>query len=458
MLVVCYGLLPFSPLQNAAIGIALWMIVWWSTQIVPIGVTSLLPLVLFPAFGLTEIKAVASNYANPIIYLFLGGFVIGLAIEKWNIHKRLALFILRYSGEKPRQVIAGFMAATAILSMWISNTAATVMMLPIGLSVIGLLEVQFPDQAIKKRFAICLLLGLAFAANVGGTATIIGTPPNLVLAGMASESLGYEIGFGQWMLFALPLALMLFFIILVVNTRLLFRIPSFTMHGLKAMVDERLAELGRMGSAELRVAAIFACTALLWIVRAPVATLPGMDFLSDPLIAVAGAVTMFVVTDKERKPLMVWKDMRAMPWDILLLFGGGLAIAMGLSMSGTVDLIAEAMLQFSGMEWLVVILVVTALAVFLTEVMSNVALVSMLLPIAMVIAPSLGGAPLELAIPLTFGASCAFMLPIATPPNAIVFSASYIRVSDMVRAGFWLNVISVVLISLFSYFVVPLFF
>lgn len=183
-----------------------------------------------------------------------------------------------------------------------------------------------------------------------------------------------------------------------------------------------------------------------------------MDFLSDPLIAIAGAVTMFVVTDKKKKPLMVWKDMRAMPWDILLLFGGGLSIAMGLSVSGTVDLIAEAMLQFSGMQWLVVVLVVTAMAVFLTEVMSNVALVSMLLPIAMVIAPSLGGAPLELAIPLTFGASCAFMLPIATPPNAIVFSASYIRVSDMVRAGFWLNVISVVLISLFSYFVVPLFF
>ncbi len=458
LLLIAVMVLPFTLAQSAAIGTVLWMIVWWSTQVIPIGATSLLPLVLFPAFGIADIKATAGNYANPIIYLFLGGFVLGLAIEKWKLHRRIALHILRLSGTKPVHVIAGCMGATAILSMWISNTAATVMMLPIGVSVIGLLKGQFSLPDVQRRFAVSLLLGLAFAANVGGTATIIGTPPNLVLAGVVGEKLGYEIGFAQWLGFALPLAAVLFAVILFVNTRLLFRIPSFKMQGIDEMISNQLAQLGMPKSGERRVGMVFAGMALLWILRAPLSGLPGLSFLSDALIAIAGAIALFMIRDREKQALMTWPDMQRMPWDILLLFGGGLSIAMGMSLTGVVALVGEAIMEFSHMDWIVLILIITALAVFLTEVMSNVAMVSLLLPVVIGVAPALGGDALELAIPLTLGASCAFMLPIATPPNAIVFAGSFLRVKDMVTAGFWLNLISIALISLYAYLLVPLLF
>jgi len=235
-------------------------------------------------------------------------------------------------------------------------------------------------------------------------------------------------------------------------------VPSFTMYGMRHMVTERLKDMGNMSAGEKRVAAVFGITALLWVARAPLTSLPGLEFLSDPLIGMAGAVTMFVVTDPRKKPLMAWKDMKRMPWDILLLFGGGLSIASGLSASGAVNLIRDAIMEFSGTEWILIVLIVTALSVFLTELMSNVALTALLLPVVLAVAAGLGGAPLELAIPLTLGASCAFMLPIATPPNAVVFSASFIRISDMVRAGFWINAISVVFIVLYCLWAVPLFF
>ncbi len=458
LLLLCIALLPFDFEQCAAIGTVLWMIVWWSTQVIPIGATSLLPLVLFPALGMADIKTTAGNYANPIIYLFLGGFVLGLAIEKWNLHKRIALFILRFSGKTPVRVIAGCMAATALLSMWISNTAATVMMLPIGISVVALLQAQFPDARVQHRFAVSLLLGLAFAANVGGIATIIGTPPNLVLAGVVSEKLNYEIGFAQWLGFALPLSIALFVLILVLNTKVLFKIPGIRMHGVGAMVSEQLSALGTPGKSERRVIIIFAATALLWILRAPLSAVRGLEFLSDALIAIAGALALFVVRGHKKTALMTWPDMQRMPWDILLLFGGGLSIAMGISITGTADLVGEAIAQFSHLHWLWVVLIITALAVFLTEVMSNVALVSLLLPIVIGIAPALGGDALQLAIPLTVGASCAFMLPIATPPNAIVFAGSYLKISDMIRAGIWLNICSILIVVAYCYLLGELFF
>lgn len=434
------------------------MVVWWSTQAIPIGATSLLPLLLFPAMGVLGLRDVATNYANPIIYLFLGGFVIGLAIEKWNIHRRVALLILRVSGEKPWQVVAGFMGATAILSMWISNTASAVMMLPIGLSVVGLLENRFPDKSTRGRFAISLLLGLAFAANVGGMCTLIGTPPNLVLAGIVHTQLGMELSFATWFLFALPLGALIFGAILLINTGIVFRIPAMRMVGVKEMVNERIKALGKLSSGEKRVAVIFSLTAFLWIVRAPLSKISFFSFLSDTWIALAGALALFIVTDNQKKRLMTWPDMNRMPWDILLLFGGGLSIAMALSETGWVTLLGDAIQTFRGMSWIVVVLIITAIAVFLTELMSNVALVSALLPVVIGIAPGLGGEALELAIPLTLGASCAFMLPIATPPNAIVFSGSYIRVGDMMRAGFWLNLVSILLIVAYCYWMVPLFF
>jgi sodium-dependent dicarboxylate transporter 2/3/5 len=434
------------------------MITWWITQVIPIGVTALLPMVLFPLLGVEGLKTVTANYAHPIIYLFFGGFVLGLAIEKWNLHQRFALFILKKSGNKPRKIILGSMLATAVMSMWISNTASTMMMLPIGLSITQLLSDQFPSEHAAKQFTLCLLLGLAYAANIGGIATLIGTPPNLVLAALAGETLGVEIGFSEWLIMALPVTAMLFFLAHLLNTRLLFPVRSDVFAGLRALLDEKVKKLGRPRSGERRVRLVFIATALLWIFRSPLSTLPGMGFLSDPIIAIASAVVLFILPSGEGRPLLEWEDTRSLPWDILLLFGGGLSMASGLASSGLVDLLGNVLTDSGALSWFVVIAIISLASIFLTEGMSNVALVSVLVPIGFAVAIPLGGDPLELAIPLTIAASCAFMLPIATPPNAIVFSSNIITIKQMMRAGFAMNIVAAIIISIYAYFVVPLIF
>lgn len=451
-------LLPFDPLQNKMFGAALWMIVWWTTEAIPIGVTALLPMVLFPALGISDIKTVSANYGNPIIYLFFGGFVLGLAIEKWNLHKRLALNILKRSGSKPRNIVAGSMLATALMSMWISNTAATMMMLPIGMSIITLLEDQFESARARRNFSICLLLGLAFAANIGGMATLIGTPPNLVFAAIIEETDGIEVGFGDWFLFALPITIVLFFAILYINTGLVYKIGQGALTGLKPMIETRLKHLGKPDKAEKRVLLVFALTAALWIFRSPLSNLPGLGFLSDTTIALMSVFALFLLPGNDGLRLLVWGDVRKLPWDILLLFGGGLSLAAGLSSSGLVSDLGEAITGLSNWHWFLIVLLMTGLAVFITEAMSNVALVTILVPITLVIAPVLGGSGLELAIPATLGASCAFMLPIATPPNAIVFSSKLIHMNQMMRAGALINLVAMLLIAIYSYFMVPLIF
>ncbi|MGB6037591.1 MAG: SLC13 family permease [Cryomorphaceae bacterium] len=451
-------LVPLDYSQSKVIGVAGWMITWWISQVIPIGATAILPMVLFPALGVESLKSVTSNYSNPIIYLFFGGFVLGLAIERWNLHQRLALAILKKSGNQPRMIIMGSMLATAIMSMWISNTASTMMMLPIGLSITQLLQDQFPSEKACNQFTLCLLLGLAYAANIGGIATLIGTPPNLVLAALAGETLGIEIGFTNWLLMALPLTIVLFFLAHFVNTRILFRVQSSRLMGMRDLLDQKIEKLGPQGSGEKRVQLVFIVTALLWIFRTPLSKLPGMDFLSDPLIAVASAVSLFVIPSGERGPLLIWEDTRSLPWDILLLFGGGLSMASGLASSGLVELLGTILSDSSSIPWFLVIAIIVLAAIFFTEGMSNVALVSILVPIAFAVAIPLGGDPLELAIPLTIAASCAFMLPIATPPNAIVFSSNCITMQQMMRAGFLLNLLAAAIISVYAYYIVPLIF
>lgn len=455
---LCIFVLPFSLAQNAAVGIALWMVAWWSTQVLPIGATALLPLVMFPAFGVSGFAETASNYANPIIFLFFGGFVLGLALEKRGLHRRFALHILRAARERPFAVIAGFSAASAILSMWISNTATAVMMLPIGISVIHLLEKQFPEASTRRRFAVSLLLSLAVSANIGGTATLIGTPPNLVLAGILSENYGREIGFAQWFFFTAPLAVALFFVALLINTKVIFRVPNLNMYGMRQMTRTELEKMGHLRTAEKRVALVFLLTAGLWIFRAPLSKLPGLGFVSDALIAVFSALLLFSVGDGRKKRLMGWEDMKRMPWDILLLFGGGLSIAAGLTATGTVELLGSAFSAFDAVHWLIFVLFAVAVAVMLTELMSNVAMTAMLLPVVIAAAEAAGGHMMTMAVALTIGASCAFMLPIATPPNAVVFSATYIRSADMAKLGFWLNLISIALITAYCYAIAPLWF
>lgn len=438
-----------------------WMLTWWVTSALPIGVTALVPIVLFPLLGILNLKDTTANYANPVIYLFLGGFVLGLAIEKWNLHKRIALNIINLSGEKPTRIILGSMIATALLSMWISNTATTVMMLPIGMSVVALLGDKLKSDSTGRHFGIALMLGIAYAANIGGITTLIGTPPNLVLAGIVKESGLTELGFSNWLLFALPLTLLLFTVVYILNTRVLFRVKISKLHGISALIQTELKALGKAGKGEKRVMWIMLLTALLWIFRGQLTRIELLENLSDPAIAIFASVVLFAFPSGEShkpEPLLVWKDTKRLPWDILLLFGGGISLAKGMEVTNIVGLVGNWISSGELEHPLVIILLICGLAVFLTEVMSNVALVSVFVPVSFVVAQNLGLTELQLAIPLTIGSSCAFMFPISTPPNAIVYSSGYIKMSEMAKSGLPLSIICVFIISLYCWLVQGYFF
>lgn len=446
--------LPLPGLMPHMIGVVLWMLTWWVTTVVPIGVTALLPMVLYPLLGIAPLEETTAHYANPIIYLFFGGFVIGLAIEKWNLHRRIALNILRVSGSALPRVVLGAMAATFLLSMWISNTSTTVMMLPIGLSIVHLLEGQFAP-AVTRKFATALLLGIAYAANVGGMATLIGTPPNLVLAGLMREQGGFSYDFASWLLLALPLALLLFGGIYLLLTRVFFKLGRARSGKLSTLLGQELRALGPMQAGEKRVLALLSLTALLWIVRSPLEkAVPLLAPLSDPLIAVAAAILLFVVSTPAAEgwqPLLRWPDMKQLPWGILLLFGGGLSLASGLERSQIVTEVGQWISSGNYPHVLVVILLITAFSLLLTEVMSNVALVSVFIPVALVIAPQLQLPAEQLTVPLTLAASCAFMFPISTPPNAVVYSSQYISMRQMARVGAALNLLAILMIALYTW-------
>lgn len=442
------------------LGILSWMLSWWISSALPIGITALLPMVLFPLCGILDLRATAANYANPVIYLFFGGFVLGLAIEKWHLHRRIALNIIRLTGEAPKRVILGSMLATALLSSIISNTATTVMMLPIGMSVVSLLGSKLEGKD-ARNFAITLMLGIAYAANIGGMSTLIGTPPNLVLAGLTRESSLIELGFAQWFFFAGPLVIILFAIVYVINTRVVFPVNIKTLTGIKTLINNELKTLGEISSGEKRVILVVACTALLWIFRAQLQKINFLAELNDTIIAVTASIVLFALpaqSGKNNQRILVWEDTKKLPWGILLLFGGGISLARGMEETKIVNLIADWIASGSYATPLLVVLLVTLFAVFLTEVMSNVALVSVFIPVAFVIARQLGLDELSLAIPLTLGASCAFMFPISTPPNAIVYSSGKIKMSDMAKTGLVLNLLCILIIALYGYFVGPYFF
>tara|TARA_B100001245_G_scaffold230078_1_gene209101 strand:+ start:5988 stop:7325 length:1338 start_codon:yes stop_codon:yes gene_type:complete len=442
------------------IGVLLWMLLWWITSALPVGVTALLPIVLFPMLDILNLKDTTANYANPVIYLFLGGFILGLAIEKWNLHKRIALNIMKISGEKPSRIVLGSMLATALLSMWISNTATAVMMLPIGMSVVKLLNKQFEDHSGGQNFALTIMLGIAYAANIGGIATLIGTPPNLVLASIVSESDMPALSFAQWLFFALPLSAILFIFTYWINSHLIFPIRIKRLKGIRELITTELLTMGGIQRGEKRVLIVMLGAALLWIFRAQLSLVPGLENLSDPVIAIFASIALFAWPSGSEKgePLLVWKDTKKLPWGILLLFGGGISLAKGLEVTNIVDLVGEWISNSPIQSALFSILLVCAFSVFLTEVMSNVALVSVFIPVSFVIARNLGLSEMQLALPLTVGASCAFMFPISTPPNAIVFSSGYIRMNQMARSGILLNLICVVIISLYCYFFQDFFF
>ncbi len=445
---------------NAVIAVALWMVVWWITEAVSISVTALLPLVLFPSLDVTGIAEVGANYGSPIIFLFFGGFVLALALEKVNLHKRIALNIIRITGTTPNKVVLGFMIATAALSMWISNTASTVVMLPIAMSVIGLL-VNDADGFTKddQNFALSVMLGIAFSANAGGIATVIGTPPNSVLIGLLENQYNIEISFLKWMTFGLPFSAILLGICYLVLVKWMFPNKQLQFKASREVIQAELKKLGPTSGKEKMVMVIFGITVFLWIFRTVINSIFPALGLSDTIISMMGAISLFAIPYNFQKGdfIIIWNDTHKLAWGILILFGGGLALANGMSSSGIVDVVSNA-IATSELSILFTATLLIILMLFMTELMSNVALVAVLAPVVAGIAIGLDIPMLHLLIPVTIASSCAFMLPMATPPNAIVFASGYIEVKQMARVGIILNLISVVLLVLMFQLVLPLVF
>ncbi|WP_376695386.1 SLC13 family permease [Wenzhouxiangella sp. EGI_FJ10305] len=426
--------------------VAALMVVWWISEALPIAATALLPIVLFPLLGVSDIAGATTPFANPLIYLFLGGFIIALGMEQSGLHRRIALTIIRRVGTQPRAIIAGFMVAAAFLSMWVSNTATAMMMLPIALSVTRLVEGE-ADPAHRSGFALALLLALAYACNIGGLGTLIGTPPNALLAAYLLDNHGLEIGFGQWMLVGLPLVIIALPLVFVLLTRVIFRLQIGELPGGRELIRGELARLGRMDRAEKQVAAIFVLTAALWVTRPLLQTwLPG---LSDTGIAIFGALLLFVVpTDwREWRFVLSWRDTTRLPWEVLILFGGGLSLAAGISDSGLAEWIGAAFRQLDGLPVLFLIVLAVSAVIFLTEVTSNTATAAAFLPILGSVAVGMGLDPIVLAAPAAVAASCAFMLPVATPPNAIVYGSGLVTIPQMARAGFLINLLMIGLVT-----------
>ncbi len=450
-----------SVVADTVIGVAVWMVIWWVTEAVSISVTALLPLALFPVLGVLDIKGVAQHYGSSTVFLFFGGFIMALALEKVQLHKRIALTIIHRTGTSPNRVILGFMIATAFLSMWISNTACTVVMLPMALSVVTLLSTD--DDGYTKgeqRFALSLMLGIAFAANVGGMATIIGTPPNLVLVGFLETEYQTEVSFVNWLLMALPITILMLTVIYWVLVKWVYPNRLQQNEASATVIAKEMNTLGKVSNAEWRVLCIFCIVIGLWIFRKPINTWSGVLQLSDTGISILGALAFFVLPIRNQKERFIldWKDTQRLPWGILILFGGGLALANGLASAGIIKIVTQAIATAQGFSILLIVSLLITVMLFMTELMSNVALVTIFVPVVAGIAIGLELPMLHLLIPVTLAASCAFMLPMATPPNAIVFASGHIKVAEMVKAGVILNSIAVVVLILVFQYYIPLFF
>lgn len=449
-----------NSLALKSLSIAAIMIIWWITEALPIFFTSLLPIILFPLLGVSDIKETTSHYANPVIYLFMGGFMIAIAMEKWNLHKRIALTIVKYTGTDANSIIFGFMLSTYFLSMWLSNTATAVMMLPIGISIINLcINESNCNTKSARNFAICMMLGIAYGANIGGIATLIGTPPNLVLLAYIKEMYNYEISFAKWLLFGLPFSFMLLYITYFISIKFILPNNLGNIKGSENLLEEEIKKLGKFSAQEKSVLSIFIFTALLWIFREYINRIDILKNLNDSIIALIGAFLLFITpTEQKGKTILNWDDMAQLPWGILLLFGGGLSLASGMEKAGVLNNIGNWATQLNLGNGILMMLLLTSIALFLTEVMSNVALATVFIPIVCIIAESMSKNVLYFSIPITIAASCAFMLPMSTPPNAIVFSSGHIRIADMAKTGLILNLISIILITIIAYFILPLIF
>jgi len=426
--------------------------------VVSIPVTALIPLIFFPLLDVMDIKTVAASYAHPIVFLFFGGFVLALALEKVNLHKRVALRIIQSTGTSPNRVIMGFMLATAFLSMWISNTATTVVMLPLAYSVISLLKEGEHKTFTKndKNFALSLMLGIAYSANVGGIATLIGTPPNIVLAGFMESEYGLSISFLKWMAVGTPFALVMLCLIYLILTQFIFKTTLDTSAKSTRIIRDEAMKLGPLHRSELIVLVIFLVVILLWVCKNSINDLlPNLE-LSDTTISLLAAFACFAIRT-DRKPLLNWEDTKKLPWGIIILFGGGLALAGALSNAQLIDLIGQFVSESNGMGLVLTSLVLIASMLFATELMSNVALVAIFAPMVAGVATGMNQDLLHILVPVTMASSCAFMFPMSTPPNAIVFASGHVKIAQMMKAGVWLNLLAIGMLLLFFKFVIPLF-
>lgn len=437
--------------------VALWMALWWITEVIPIAATALLPIILFPLTGAVDIGTTTASFGHKYVFLYLGGFILAIAIEKWKLHRRIALSIIKLIGTNIRFIILGFMVATAFLSMWISNTATSVMMLPIATAIITQLK---DDSRTGKeeigKFGKALMLAIAYSASIGGIGTLIGTPPNLVFAGIVEELYSIEISFLQWAKLGIPISVFLLVICWKYLTRFAFDFRRSKFPGGQEEINRLWKELGKMGREEKKVLIVFAVTAFCWISRSFLLQ-PVIPFIDDTIIAITAGISLFIIPGKETKSkLLEWEEAVQIPWGIILLFGGGMALATGFSETGLAEWIGKQLVNLDFLPLFLLILVLVAAVNFLTEVTSNLATTAMLLPVLAPIAAGLNLHPFLLMGAATLAASCAFMLPVATPPNAVVFGAGYLRIPDMIRTGLWMNLFSILVISLIIYFLLPL--
>jgi solute carrier family 13 (sodium-dependent dicarboxylate transporter), member 2/3/5 len=450
-----------APKAKLVLAVAVLMISWWVLDAMPLAVVALVPLVLYPLLNINSIKETSKAYSDSILYLFLGGFFLGLAIEKWNLHKRIALSIIKFTGTNGNNIILGFILSTGFLSMWLSNTATTMMMYPIAVSVIHVISKHANEGASIKNFSLTLMLAIAYASNFGGIATIIGTPPNVAYVRHLNEHYKHGIDFVKWMLLCMPLSVLLLFSLYLVMVKWLY--PNHLSHSAdgRLYIETELNEMGSLSRQEKRVLIVFCSTAFLWITKDIINGLQKSFQLDDTIIALIGALSLFVVPSGRTKEepderLLEWSDTKKMAWGILLLFGGGIALAKSLEEAKLMESLGQYIAGFATSNVLVLIFIVTLLSVFLSEIMSNIAQVIVMAPVISAVADALHINPLLLGIPMTLGASCASMLPMGTPPNAIAFASGHIKLNQMLKTGFVLNVICVMLITLFCWLLLPL--
>lgn len=442
-------------LSKSVIASTAWIAIWWVFEAVPIAITALLPVILFPLTGSLSLDETSSAYGHRYIFLYLGGFILALAIEKWKLHKRIALNIISFLGSDVKRIILGFMISTAFLSMWISNTATAVMMLPIAIAIIkqiSNLKSSKEDESVI--FGKALMISIAFSASIGGVSTLIGTPPNLILASIIEESYGIKISFKEWMLFALPISCTLLIISWVYLTRFAFNFTHYNFDKVENEINSQLNNLGKISYEEKLVSIIFLITAISWVFKDFIQII--VPYIDDAIIAIISAITLFLLNSGHKtEKLMKWEDAIKLPWGILLLFGGGLAIASAFQSTGLANYIGESLNNFGSLPLVFLLLLTITMVNFLTEITSNLATTAMLLPIISSISWALDIHPFILMIGATVAASCAFMLPVATPPNAVVFGSNYLRISDMVKVGLIMNIISILLILIFVYYYLP---